>query len=223
VLFVFALTIGSSKDPEATPIDWWGALLIGSAVAVFVFGVIEAPLRGWSSPIVHGCLTAGVALAMALAVAAQRAAETAQDNPLIRDEFAAVLVASVDEPGWQTMARGDPSWMGPEDDIGRRTARTGREYVATRTVFFDEFCSAATASGIRQVVILAAGLDARAYRPEPPKRPDIASPASTELNLLQQLCVIWQRCDGHQKPGCAPRLRQPQRSETRHNLPALSQ
>ena len=102
--------------------------------------------------------------ATALAVAAQRAAETAQENPLIKDKFAAVLVAAVDEPGWQTMAGGDLSWMGPEDDIGRRTARTGREYVATRTVFFDEFCAAATASGIDQVVILAAGLDARAYR-----------------------------------------------------------
>jgi methyltransferase (TIGR00027 family) len=102
--------------------------------------------------------------ATALAVAAQRAAETAQENPLIRDEFAAVLVAAVDEPGWQTMASGDLSWMGPEDDIGRRTARTGREYVATRTLFFDEFCLSATTSGIRQVVILAAGLDARAYR-----------------------------------------------------------
>jgi methyltransferase (TIGR00027 family) len=102
--------------------------------------------------------------ATALAVAAQRAAETAQDEPLIRDEFAAMLVAAVNEPGWQTMAQGDLSWMGPEDEVARRTARTGREYVATRTVFFDEFCSAATASGIRQVVILAAGLDARAYR-----------------------------------------------------------
>jgi methyltransferase (TIGR00027 family) len=100
----------------------------------------------------------------ALAVAAQRAAETTQENPLIRDEFAAVLVAAVNEPGWQTMASGDLSWMGPEDDVGRRTARTGREYVATRTVFFDEFCATAAVSGIAQFVILAAGLDARAYR-----------------------------------------------------------
>jgi predicted MFS family arabinose efflux permease len=68
VLFVFALTIRSSKDPDATPIDWWGALLIGSAVAVFVFGVIEAPLRGWSSATVYGCVTAGVALAIAFGV-----------------------------------------------------------------------------------------------------------------------------------------------------------
>jgi methyltransferase (TIGR00027 family) len=33
-----------------------------------------------------------------------------------------------------------------------------------RTRFFDEFFTAATNSGIRQVVILAAGLDSRAYR-----------------------------------------------------------
>ncbi len=82
----------------------------------------------------------------------------------MRDEFAAILVAAVDEPGWQAMARGDLSWMGPEDDLGRRTAKTGREYVATRTVFFDDFCASATEAGIEQVVILAAGLDARAYR-----------------------------------------------------------
>ncbi|OMC40838.1 MFS transporter [Mycobacterium sp. GA-1841] len=65
LLFVSALTISSSKDPEATPVDLWGALLIGSAVAVFVFGVIEAPLRGWSAPSVYGCLAGGVLLAVA--------------------------------------------------------------------------------------------------------------------------------------------------------------
>jgi hypothetical protein len=32
-------------------------------------------------------------------------AETAQEEPLVRDEFAAVLVAAVNEPGWQTMAQ----------------------------------------------------------------------------------------------------------------------
>ena len=62
------------------------------------------------------------------------------------------------------MAGGDLSWLGPEDDVRRRTARAGREYVATRTIFFDDFCAAAIESGIQQVVILAAGLDARAYR-----------------------------------------------------------
>ena len=102
--------------------------------------------------------------ATALAVAAQRAAETAQQHPLVRDEFAAILVAAVNDPGWMTMARGDLSWMGPDNELGRRTAIIGREYVATRTVFFDEFCASATEHGIAQLVILASGLDARAYR-----------------------------------------------------------
>lgn len=100
----------------------------------------------------------------ALGVAAQGAAETAQNDPLFRDEFAAVLVAAVDEPGWQMMASGDLSWMGPEDDNGRRAATSGRDYVASRTVHFDDFLAAAVTAGIRQVVILAAGLDARSYR-----------------------------------------------------------
>ncbi|MGO9386248.1 MAG: class I SAM-dependent methyltransferase [Mycobacterium sp.] len=63
----------------------------------------------------------------ALAVAAQRAAETAQENALVRDEFAAVLVAAVNEPGWQTMAQGDLSWMGPEDDTRQRTPAEERD------------------------------------------------------------------------------------------------
>jgi methyltransferase (TIGR00027 family) len=102
----------------------------------------------------------------ALGVASQRAAETAQRNPLVRDDFAAVMVAASNEPGWQTMATGDLSWMGPEDDKGRRAAETGRNYVATRTVFFDDYCASAVAAGIRQIVILASGLDARSYRLE---------------------------------------------------------
>jgi methyltransferase (TIGR00027 family) len=102
----------------------------------------------------------------ALGVASQRAAETAQPHPLVRDHFAAVMVAASNEPGWQTMATGDLSWMGPEDDIGRRAAETGRNYVATRTVFFDDYCTSVVAAGIHQIVILASGLDARPYRLE---------------------------------------------------------
>jgi O-methyltransferase involved in polyketide biosynthesis len=63
--------------------------------------------------------------ATALTVAAQRAAETAQHQPLVRDEFAAILVAAVNDPGWMSMARGDLSWMGPDNEHGRRTAVIG--------------------------------------------------------------------------------------------------
>ncbi|MBV8929888.1 MAG: MFS transporter [Mycobacteriaceae bacterium] len=62
-LFVLTLTVASSRDSNAAPVDWPGAALIGAAVALFVFGVIEAPARGWSNPVVYGCLAAGLALA----------------------------------------------------------------------------------------------------------------------------------------------------------------
>jgi EmrB/QacA subfamily drug resistance transporter len=66
-LFICTCTIASSRDETATPLDWLGAVLIGGAVAVFVFGVVEAPVRGWTHPIVWGCMLAGVALAGAFA------------------------------------------------------------------------------------------------------------------------------------------------------------
>jgi EmrB/QacA subfamily drug resistance transporter len=62
-LFLVTCTIGSSRDETATALDWVGAVLIGAAVAVFVFGVLEAPVRGWTNPAVWGGMTTGVALA----------------------------------------------------------------------------------------------------------------------------------------------------------------
>jgi MFS family permease len=63
LLFVLALTVSESRDVDAPPVDWPGAALIGTSVLVFVFGVIEAPSRGWSDPVVYGCLAAGLGLA----------------------------------------------------------------------------------------------------------------------------------------------------------------
>lgn len=72
LMFVCTLTIRSSRDQTATPVDWVGAVLIGAAVAVFVFGVVEAPVRGWAHPVVWGCVAAGVALSTAFAVVEMR-------------------------------------------------------------------------------------------------------------------------------------------------------
>ena len=55
------------------------------------------------------------------------------------------------------------AWLDGDED-GQRKHRLGINYQAVRTHFFDEYFSAAVADGIRQVVILAAGLDSRAYR-----------------------------------------------------------
>jgi EmrB/QacA subfamily drug resistance transporter len=63
LIFVLACTVSTSRDDEATPLDWPGAGLIACAVAVFVFGMLEAPARGWGNPLIWGSMTAGLALA----------------------------------------------------------------------------------------------------------------------------------------------------------------
>ena len=65
LIFVLACSVSSSRDEKATPLDWAGAGLIAGAVAVFVFGLLEAPARGWSHPLVYGSMSAGVVLAVA--------------------------------------------------------------------------------------------------------------------------------------------------------------
>jgi EmrB/QacA subfamily drug resistance transporter len=66
-MFALTCTVRSSRDEDATSLDWFGAALIAVAVATFVFGVMEAPARGWTDVLVTGCMAAGLALAAAFA------------------------------------------------------------------------------------------------------------------------------------------------------------
>ena len=100
--------------------------------------------------------------ATALGVAAARAAETARPDALIRDEYAYLLTSSAG-PAWAQMAGGGDAWLGDDEDA-RRLNEMARNYQAVRTHYFDGYFNAAARTGIRQVVILAAGLDSRAYR-----------------------------------------------------------
>jgi len=103
--------------------------------------------------------------ATALGVAAARAAETESENPLINDPFARVFLNAAGDGMWSIYA--DPAILAKAVDLGpdiRARMRLLIDFMATRTAFFDEFFLGAADSGVRQVVILAAGLDARAWR-----------------------------------------------------------
>ncbi|OBI46481.1 SAM-dependent methyltransferase [Mycobacterium kyorinense] len=100
--------------------------------------------------------------ATATAVAAQRAVASKRPDPLINDPFAESLVTAVGVEFFTKFARGELAGTDIEDpalDFDRMS-----ENLAVRTKYFDDFFADATATGIRQVVILASGLDARAYR-----------------------------------------------------------
>src|SRR6476620_4686492 len=101
----------------------------------------------------------------AVMVAAARAAETKRDDALITDPYADMLVDGAGTGMWATML---------DDEIVDKAAAIDpaiaalfqhmRNYQAVRTHFFDDHFARATDAGIRQVVILASGLDSRAYR-----------------------------------------------------------
>src|SRR5438270_4641004 len=103
--------------------------------------------------------------ATALGVAAARAAETESENPLISDPFARVFLDAAGDGVWNWFAAPDlPAEIAEaEPDLQpRMQGMVG--YMAARTVFFDQFFLDAARSGVHQVVILAAGLDSRAWR-----------------------------------------------------------
>jgi methyltransferase (TIGR00027 family) len=108
--------------------------------------------------------------ATATMVAAARALATADANPIINDPFAAPLVRAVGIDFFTRVVDGeiDPALEENAGENGTLELQTETDSLAVRTRFFDEFFINAAAGGIGQAVILAAGLDARAYRLEWP-------------------------------------------------------
>jgi methyltransferase (TIGR00027 family) len=137
--------------------------------------------------------------ATATMVAAARAQATNDPKPLINDPFARPLVEAVGIDLLTRMVRGEVT-LAELDDDQTRGVRRMKDNMAARTKFFDEFfltatgggnsadatgggnSADATGGGIRQVVILAAGLDARAYR--------LPWPAGTVVYEIDQPEVI---------------------------------
>jgi methyltransferase (TIGR00027 family) len=115
-------------------------------------------------------------------IAAARANESARANRLFDDPYAAALA----ESGALGGATGGVLRAGAAviDDLIVQTSRLfGAPLLAIRTRFFDELLlHAVREGGVRQVVLLAAGLDARAYR--------LPWPLGTRLFELDQPAVL---------------------------------
>jgi methyltransferase (TIGR00027 family) len=103
--------------------------------------------------------------ATALGVASSRAAETRSEKPLISDPFAQIFIDAAGDGvwNWHAGAQLPPEIIEAEPDLPLQM-QAMVSYMACRTAFFDTFFLDATRAGIGQVVILAAGLDARSWR-----------------------------------------------------------
>ncbi len=99
--------------------------------------------------------------ATAVGVARVRALETERENALFRDPLA------------QAFATARGLWPSspplPDDEAARRRRLAVSFSIVIRTRFLDDLLQQASASGVRQVVLLGAGMDSRAFRMDWPE------------------------------------------------------
>ncbi|MBJ7465470.1 MAG: class I SAM-dependent methyltransferase [Mycolicibacterium sp.] len=151
----------------------------------------------------------------AVMVAAARAAETASADPLISDPYARMLVEGAGGGVWGLMM--DEDWVARAVDIDPEGAAIFAHmgsYQAVRTRFFDDFFTAAVGAGIRQVVILASGLDSRAYR--------LNWPAGTTVFEIDQPKVLEYKHSVLSEHGVQPTsIRREVAVDLRHDWPKV--
>jgi methyltransferase (TIGR00027 family) len=131
--------------------------------------------------------------ATATMVAAARAAATRRPQPVITDEYAEPLVRAVGLDVFTKLASGELDSDDLEKGVGfPRIVDT----FAARARFYDDYFAAAGKAGVRQVVIVASGLDARPYR--------LAWPAGTTVYEIDQPEVIAFKTATLAEVGAAP-------------------
>lgn len=137
--------------------------------------------------------------ATATMVAAARAIASTGDDALISDPYAEPLVRAVGVDFFTRLASGELKLEDLDGDTSDgATVGMARmtDNMAVRTKFFDEFFADAAGSGVRQAVILASGLDARAYR--------LAWPAGTTVFEIDQPDVIAFKSQAMAELGAEP-------------------
>ncbi|OBI41299.1 hypothetical protein A5706_07775 [Mycobacterium sp. E796] len=131
--------------------------------------------------------------ATATLVAAARAVASRQTDPVIRDPFAEVLVRAVGLKLFRQLLDGtidfcdlDADWM--------------PAYFGMRSRSLDDFALDACRSGVRQAVILASGLDCRAYRlgwPSAMSIYEVDQPQIIEWKRSVLTGLGWPPAEGH--------------------------
>jgi len=119
--------------------------------------------------------------ATATFVASGRAMATKDPRGLINDPFAEPLVRAVGLDFFTKMMDGELDISTIENASPARM-QAMIDGMAVRTKYFDDYFINATGTGVRQVVILASGLDSRAYR--------LPWPAATVVYEIDQPQVI---------------------------------
>ncbi|WP_327002293.1 SAM-dependent methyltransferase [Dactylosporangium sp. NBC_01737] len=146
----------------------------------------------------------------ALGLAAARTVESSRPDALIDDPFGAAFIQAVESP-----VAFPARWPEPGAEVSDRDALHlhGSRYIGVRSRFYDDVVLDAVGGGVRQVVLLAAGLDTRAFR--------LGWPPGVTVYELDQPQVVAFKDDvlGHvgAQAGCA---RVPVGADLREDWPA---
>jgi methyltransferase (TIGR00027 family) len=101
----------------------------------------------------------------ALGVAVVRAQESDREDRLFDDRYAAAFIRAATDAASPASPAPPASWADAPHGAEDREARAAMaRHIVLRTRFFDDYLLQAAADGIRQTVLLAAGLDTRAFR-----------------------------------------------------------
>jgi methyltransferase (TIGR00027 family) len=130
--------------------------------------------------------------ATATMVAASRALASQGPDALLDDPLADPLVRAVGLDPFVRILDGEINF--DDDPLLNRKTRT--EQITVRTRFFDDFFTSAAKDGARQAVILASGLDTRAYR--------LRWPAGTVVYEIDQPQVIGFKTNTLANLGASP-------------------
>lgn len=97
----------------------------------------------------------------ALGLAASRSVESTRPDRLIEDPWGAAFIAAVDSP-----VAFPTRWPDEDEVVTDQQALHlhGSRYIGVRSRFYDDYLAAAAQRGVKQMVLLAAGLDTRAFR-----------------------------------------------------------
>ncbi|MGX9789264.1 class I SAM-dependent methyltransferase [Mycobacterium sp. MMS18-G62] len=127
----------------------------------------------------------------ALFVAAARALEAQKPDPAAVDSYAEVFCRAVGGE-WAELLDGNA----PEHALKTEFGEHFVNFQGVRTNYFDSYFRAAAADGVRQIVLLAAGLDSRGYR--------LAWPDGTVIFELDQPQVLEFKREALTQDGAAP-------------------
>jgi methyltransferase (TIGR00027 family) len=133
-------------------------------------------------------------------VAMWRMEETTSQDPLIDDPYAEYLVQAAIQSGWRPPVTEEViTHLEIADPLALERLAATKDYASVRTRFFDDFLHAACADGIDQIVILAAGLDARAWR--------FGWPEQTTVYEIDQPSILAFKAEALQQRGAGPSAR----------------